>query len=514
MKRRLTLLLVLCLMNMLVFSASASDYTYTEPEKIVKMPRSAPAEKGISVDYIWNMLDQLDKQSIELHGLAIAVDGNVIFDAYWAPYDEDTPHIVHSLTKLYLNSAALVAVSEGYLALDTRMIDVLPEYVSEDGPLENQDKVTVANLLTMTAGYGRMISGSEWRPLKTSWLKAFFAEPIPYEPGTHYQYSSGNPYAVSAMIQKVTDMTAEDYLMKSGFSALKLRNFCWDKSPEGISSGGNGVTCTVEDMLKVGQLYLNNGIWDGQQILQPEVVDVALGRVQVTPAEGSYKCHWTETDTGDFTAGGSYGQKVVLVPELNMVISCTAGTKAEPYNVFNEFLIAPTKADRAVGITSYEDSISYETLKAKAERLSLLKTPVFTASPIGEVVDDKVFKAAENKYNIESIALDVNDDSIVFTMTDDRGTHSIVNGIDNWHIGITDMTGNYMHHQYQRDEEPYWAYAEWLNDTTLQLTWRFPQMAFVDGLTLTFAEDGAEMTLIRTVNVNSGELVTEPVTFQ
>ena len=386
-------------------SALAGDYIFKEPTKIVKMPRSTPAEKGISTQYLLNTLNEFELRGIEMHGIDIAVGGDVVFEAFWAPYDEDTPHIVHSLTKLFTNSAAQVAISEGYMTLDTKMVDVLSEYVSPDGPLENQDKVTVGNLLNMTAGYGRMISGSEWRPLKTSWLEAFFAEPVPYEPGTHYQYSSGNPYAVSAMVQKLTGMTAEDYLMKSGFSALELRNFTWDKSPEGICSGGNGVSATVEDMLKIGQLYLNGGSWNGKQILDPELVKIAIGTGEkLTEAQTTYALHWTETAEGSgiYAAGGSYGQQVIIVPDLDMAICCTAGTSGSPTNVFVDCLIEPTRADRAAGITSYEADYT-DVLAVKTASLSLLTNPVFTASPLGEVVDDKEFKAEENKYNIDSI---------------------------------------------------------------------------------------------------------------
>ncbi|MDO4548551.1 MAG: serine hydrolase [Clostridia bacterium] len=513
LKRYAGLLLAIFLLCSSFAGVLAEGYVYTEPAKIVKLARSTPEEKGISSQYLYEMLNQFDLQGIEMHGIAIAVGGEVIFDAYWAPYDEDTPHIVHSLTKLFTNAAAVVAISEGYLTLDTRMIDILPEFVSEDGPLENQDKVTVRNLLTMTAGYGRMISGSEWRPLQTSWLEAFFAEPIPYEPGTHYQYSSGNPYAVSAMVQRTTGMTAEDYLMKSGFSALNLRNFTWQKSPEGICSGGNGVTCTVEDMLKVGILFANEGEWNGTQILDSELVKLAIGYGgKLTEGQDTYAFHWTDREDGNYTAGGSYGQTVILVPELDMVISATAGTSGDNYSVFNDYLIAPTKADREQGITSYESEDEYSAaLERKVKTLSLLDNPVLTASYVGELVDGKVFEADENKYNIESVSLDVTDDAIVFNMTDNRGTHMIVNGIDRWAEGETTMTGNYMHHQYQNELEPYCAYAEWKDDTTLSLTWRYPQMAFVDGIELTFTQDGSEMTLVRTVNVNSGELITEPV---
>lgn len=513
MKKIFSIMIAAMLVLSLMSSALAGDYIYKEPTKIVKMPRSTPAEKGISTQYLLNTLNEFELRGIEMHGIDIAVGGDVVFEAFWAPYDEDTPHIVHSLTKLFTNSAAQVAISEGYMTLDTKMVDVLSEFVSPDGPLENQDKVTVGNLLNMTAGYGRMISGSEWRPLKTSWLEAFFAEPVPYEPGTHYQYSSGNPYAVSAMVQKLTGMTAEDYLMKSGFSALELRNFTWDKSPEGICSGGNGVSATVEDMLKIGQLYLNGGSWNGKQILDPELVKIAIGTGEkLTEGQTTYALHWTETAEGSgiYAAGGSYGQQVIIVPDLDMAICCTAGTSGSPTNVFVDCLIEPTRADRAAGITSYEADYT-DVLAVKTASLSLLTNPVFTASPLGEVVDDKEFKAEENKYNIDSITLDVKDDSITFTMTDDRGTHSIVNGIDQWLVGETSMTGNYMHHQYQRDAEPVVAYAEWKSDTELQLTWRYPEMAFVDGVTLTFAEDGSQVTYVRTVNVNSGEKITEPV---
>lgn len=514
MKKLLSMVVALCLLVSLSSTAFAGNYTYTEPSKTNKLPRASMAEKGVNSDYIFNLLEAYARQNIEIHAIDIAVDGEVVFDCYWAPYDEDTPHIVHSLTKLFTNSAVACAISDGLLTLDTRMIDILPEFVGENGPLENQDKVTVGNLLNMTAGYGRMISGSEWRPLKTSWLEAFFAEPVPYEPGTHYQYSSGNPYATSAMVQKVTGMTAEDYLMSKGFSKLNFSNFTWQKSPEGISSGGNGVKCTAEDMLKVGVLFLNKGMWNGEQILDPALCDMMIGISEpITEGQGNYAAHWTrsETDPVYYAAGGSYGQSVILVPDLNMVVAILAGTSSDVNEVvFNE-LINPTAADRKAGITTYEND-SETALEKYTSTLSLLNVPVFTASEMGEVIDDVTFTAEENKYNIEAVMLDVKDDSITFTMQDDRGIHTVINGIDKWIYNESTMTGSYMHHQYTNNPERIYAYAEWLDDNTLTMIWRYPEMAFVDQLTLTMKNDGGDMTLIRTVNVNSGETITEPVT--
>ena len=387
---------VLVMIAILATMNSAMAYTYEKPVKSSKLPRTTPLEKGVDPSYLYDMLDQLEQAGIEMHSLLVSVDNEVIFEGFWNPYGPDTPHIVHSLTKLFTNAAAGVAVTNGDLSLDDRLIDMFPELAPEN-PSENLQKVTLRYLITMNGGYGRMISGSEWRPLKTSWLEAFFAEPVPYEPGTHYQYSSGNAYAVSAMVQKATGKTCLELLLESGFSELGMEHFTWDLSPEGICSGGNGVSCTTEDMLKVGNLFLNMGQWNGKQILTEEWCRMAIGIDKVYEGQGDYAFHWTDKHDGNYTAGGAYGQIVILVPELNMVVAGTAGTKKtdEEYDIINSAMIAPAKADKAM----------QETVAAKGQTLNLLQNPILTDSPIAEKVDEKVFKAEENEDGITSIKL-------------------------------------------------------------------------------------------------------------
>ena len=176
----------------------------------------------------------------------------------------------------------------------------------------------------------------------------------------------------------------------------------------------------------------------------------------------------------------------------------------EEYDIINSAMIAPAKADKAM----------QETVAAKGQTLNLLQNPILTDSPIAEKVDEKVFKAEENEDGITSIKLDVEKGYIDFIMVDQRGEHTIRNGIGEWMDGGTTMTGNYLHHQYQNEIEPYTAYGEWKDDTTLQLTWRYPSMAFVDTVEITFSEDGSQMTMVRSVNVNSGALVRPAVTLK
>ena len=104
---------VLVMIAMLATMNSAMAYTYEEPVKSSKLPRTTPLEKGIDPSYLYDMLDQLEQAGIEMHSLLVSVDNEVIFEGFWNPYGPDTPHIVHSLTKLFTNAAAGVAVTIG-----------------------------------------------------------------------------------------------------------------------------------------------------------------------------------------------------------------------------------------------------------------------------------------------------------------------------------------------------------------------------------------------------------------
>lgn len=106
---------------------------------------------------------------------------------------------------------------------------------------------------------------------------------------------------------------------------IGLEKFSWGESPEGICSGGNGVSITVEGIARLGLLYLNHGKWDEKQLLNPEWVELALGKKNPQPrkeGEKEYNFHWIHT--GDiWCADGMFGQTCAIVPEQNMVIAIT-----------------------------------------------------------------------------------------------------------------------------------------------------------------------------------------------
>lgn len=183
------------------------------------LPRATPESKGVSSEYILNMLNEIEKRNLQIDSIAIAVDGKVIFDAYAYPYNRDTPFITFSLSKLFANTAVGLAYTEGKLKLTDRPVDYFPASVPANAS-DNLKAMTVRDLITMRNGHDRQISGNEWRSLKTSWIDHFMKEPVPHKPGSVYKYSSGNTFMLSAMVQKVMGKDVEELLQENLYQSV------------------------------------------------------------------------------------------------------------------------------------------------------------------------------------------------------------------------------------------------------------------------------------------------------
>ena len=258
MKKLFSLLLAATMTFSLTLPALADHYTYSEPEKSTMMPRSTPETHGMSSQYILDLLDAFDYADAEVHNILMAIDGEVVFEGHYAPYTALDPHIMFSGTKIFTNAAVGVAVTEGYLHLDDYVYDVLKDYVTQDVS-ELQSKVQLKHLLTMTSGVDRFMSGSELRPLTTSWIEHILTEPIVHEPGTYYLYSSGNTMLSSAMVTVATGKTCLELLNTTGFcEELGIKNFTWDMSPDGFNAGHGGIKITAEDLAKIASACYAN----------------------------------------------------------------------------------------------------------------------------------------------------------------------------------------------------------------------------------------------------------------
>ncbi|MCI8886752.1 MAG: serine hydrolase [Hungatella sp.] len=468
---------------------------------------SYPEKEGVDSRLIMNFLNEAEKTGSEIHGIIIIRHNKVIFEAYNEPYRAEIPHIMHSFTKCLTNTAVGLAFTQGLLDLDDPILKFLPEY--EKDASEYLKRATIRNLITMRSGQSRGIGGNEWRPLKTSWLDAYFKVPFVKEPGSEFIYSSGNSYILSAIVQRLTGRTCREYLRENITEKIGTNDFDWMVSPEGICSGGNGVSLTVEDMARIGLLYLNKGEWEGEQLLSREWVDYAMGRRDLIPApEGrkEYNFHW-EHEGDLWEAKGMFGQTCALIPELDMVVAYTA---ADDRYVFSGILQREL-ADQVKKGGALEEK-NGQILKDKGLRMTLENK---NRSAEGHYVPAKPeyrFILDGRTDQITEISLILGEKEIIYGIRDHRGFHKVTAGKDCWLHGVTTMTGGYLHHQYEVEKARVSACAYWSDRNTLMMEWRYPEMAFFDHVSLTW-EDG-RVRIKRWVNMNSEALERPEITVE
>lgn len=463
-----------------------------------ELERVHPTAQGVDPEFIINFLNACEKADAEIHGIMITRNNQVIFEAYNAPYAAEIPHIMHSFTKVLTNTAVALTYSDGLLKLEDRLLQHFPEY--ERTANEYLRKCTIRDLITMRSGQLRGIGGNEWRPLKTSWKDAYFQVPFDKEPGKTYMYSSGNSYILSCLVQKVTGKTCRELIQERVGPKIGLGDFPWMLSPEGICSGGNGVSLTTEEMLRIGLLYLNSGAWNGEQLISSQWVEYAMGYQDSLPAVDGlqYNFHWDHWED-IWAARGMFGQTCGLVPSLNMAFAITAADKNyKAMRLFQREIVDMMKADS-------QNSRNDKMLLMKGLRMTLLGRYRSIKNHYIPKRKHLVLIPEKNIDGIKRVELHFEESGkLVYVMEDTRGTHQVTAGLDYWVDGTTTMTGAYLHHQYEPESSKICAIAFWTGEKTLMMEWRFPEMAFCDHVSLTW--DGDKVKINRWVNMNSQDL--------
>jgi CubicO group peptidase (beta-lactamase class C family) len=262
-------------------------------------------------------------------------------------------------------------VNEGKLSVDDLVLKFFPEDAPAD-PSPQLKAMRVRDLLTMTSGQQAEAKLTKEQP----WVKAFLAQPVPFKPGTHFQYNTPGSYMLSAIVQKVTGQTVRDYLTPRLFEPLGIDAPEWTSSPQGISAGGFGLFLKTEDIAKFGQLYLQNGKWDGKQIVPASWVRQATSKQVSNGSDPSrdwdqgYGFQFWRCRHNAFRGDGANGQFCIVMPEQDAVVAITADTgdmQAELNVVWDKLLPAFQQG------TLPENSEESAKLKKLAENLAAHK---------------------------------------------------------------------------------------------------------------------------------------------
>ena len=283
-----------------------------------------------------------DKEQ-DLHSLMIVQHGKVLSANWMSEGREDEPHILNSISKTFTSTAVGFAIAEGKLNLDDKVISFFPDKLPAEVS-DNLKEMTVRHLLTMNCGHDTDPTRDVRGKTNTDWVKEFLAWPVKHKPGTFFCYNSVGTYMLSAIVQKVTGEKIVDYLWPRLFRPLGIVNVRWEESPQGINTGGWGLYLKTEDLAKMGLLLLQDGKWQGKQILPEGWVKEAsaaqvpslpagvrpewLEKLKMTPKNSDwlqgYGYQMWRCRHNAFRADGANGQYILVLPEKDAVIVVTA----------------------------------------------------------------------------------------------------------------------------------------------------------------------------------------------
>ena len=362
---------------------------------ITALPRSSPESQGVDPAGILTLLDALESApDIEMHSLMIIRHGQVISEGWWAPYAPDQVHLLYSLSKSFTSTAAAFAVAEGLLDLDATVLSYFPELDSEITDPRSRS-ILVRHVAAMASGHLEETIERSLAIDRIEPLRGFLLIPPDREPGTVFAYNQPCTYCLAAIVQRLTGQTLTAYLRPRLFDPLGIGQAGWQQHPDGRDIGYSGLHATTDAIARLGLLYQQGGVWNGQRLLSEEWVAEAT-RLQIeSPNEPNpdwrqgYGYQFWMARHG-YRGDGAYGQFCVVLPDQDAVIATTGGTE----NMQAVLDAVWTHLLPAMTATALEPSPVAEQLSVRLGGLELAAFQANPAPTASAVWDDASFLPA------------------------------------------------------------------------------------------------------------------------
>lgn len=262
--------------------------------------------------------------------LLVVRNGRIVAERSFAGSDlNQRPHDIKSASKSLLSALVGIALERGWIGgLDSTVGELLPGY-AEALPPEKR-RIALADVLAMSSGLGTTSFEHYGAWVATGdWTRAALARPLEAEPGTQFAYSTGNSHLVSAILTEATGRSTLELAREHLLEPVGITVHSWQRSPEGYYFGGNSLRTTPRDLARLGQLYLQEGRWNGRQVVPADWVRRSTTRhAEGWPDRyGAYGYLWwlpPDDPWESYAAVGYGGQLLYVVPELDMLLVMTS----------------------------------------------------------------------------------------------------------------------------------------------------------------------------------------------
>ncbi|WP_167611940.1 serine hydrolase domain-containing protein [Maribellus sediminis] len=365
--------------------AARAERYYKVPEQLNDGLKVGDAAKaGLNTELLEDATQAIENGKFkEIHSMLIYKAGQLVFEEYFEghQYQWDAPkyhgalvqwsptraHPVMSCTKSITSACIGIAIDKGFIkSVDQSIFDYLPEhqYLKTD----NKNYISIEHLLTMTSGLawdewnashgGQLTNDYDHLYVVDDQIKAVLERPFWAAPGEYFTYNGGGIDILGEIMKNATGMDMDEFAAEYLFKPLGIDSATWWRYPNGRLETASSLSLTPRDMLKFGALYLNNGRWNGQQIIPEDWVEKSAtvyrnnSGIQL-PIEDSgangYAYTWwiSELDHNGqkikmYRANGWGGQVIAVIPELDMVMVFTSGnwaTKSKLFKLVNNYIL-------------------------------------------------------------------------------------------------------------------------------------------------------------------------------
>jgi hypothetical protein len=264
----------------------------------------------------------------------------------------------------------------------------------------------VRDLLSMSTGHH---DEAPFRGAETNWVRSFLAHPVAHKPGTLFLYNTPASNTLASIVQKAVGTGLVDYLKPRLFDPLGIEDPQWSLNPQGVPTGGFGMSIRTEDIARFGQLYLQKGEWQGRQLVPAAWVDAATSR-QVSNGskpesdwEQGYGYQFWRCRYGAYRGDGAFGQFCVVLPKQETVVAITSGVKSMQavLDVLWEKLLPALQSSPLP-----DNAASQQQLQASLKSLTLAMPKAAAAPALKPQVPGRRYTFPSNDQKLEWISLE------------------------------------------------------------------------------------------------------------
>lgn len=459
-----------------------------------KWRTSTPEQQGMDSGILLEMFKEIQKEKTPIHSVLIIKNGYLVTEAYFSPYNENMKHSIYSSTKSVISTLVGIAIDEGYIkGVDQKVLDFFPEVQIKR--YENLVKdMTVEHLLNMSAGHTEDSSNSIF--LTSNFPQTFFDLHFSSKAGEKFLYDSGATHLLSLIISRATGMSAEAYAKKHLFEPLKIKDYKWDKDPNGTHLGGWGLYLKPKDMAKFGYLIMKKGKWNNKQLVPKEWIETATSK-HIEAYWGDkraddYGYLWWLNPVGGFRADGYGGQYIFIIPEKDLVAVFTSGVnyseKMQPINCLNNYILPSIKSTKALKPNPVSNR-ELENLVKSFEHPKPQKTAKMPE--ISKKISGKTFKMDSN---IKTICFEFkNKNTCTLNISQIDDTHKLVVGLDGvYRISKASKVGGFTLYPYY---DKVALRGSWINDNTFEIEWHYVGEPYRGTYRFTFDESNVLLVI-------------------